>query len=162
MSGWRSEVAWAASNPVLAEYMISRNEALAKSGIRTLNFRRADFQLFKEFLDGIPWKTLFRDKGPEQSRQHLKDAFLRAKQLSIPRIKNETDKTSIAKQGPAGQTEGKKGKIISSRSRNEWDQESQDTDGIKISEVCEKQSAGFLQMHRAEKSGRGRCIPSDK
>ena len=42
----------------LAEPVVLRNAGLAKSRVRTLNFRRAKFQLLKEFLDGISWETV--------------------------------------------------------------------------------------------------------
>ncbi|KAM9168311.1 very low-density lipoprotein receptor-like [Mergus octosetaceus] len=57
---------------------------LAKSKVRTLNFRRANFQLFKELVDEIPWDTVLRDRGSDQSWQLFKDIFLRAQELSIP------------------------------------------------------------------------------
>jgi len=62
----------------LAELVITRSMILAKSGVRTLNFRRANFRLFKELLDEIPWETVLRDKGMKQRWQLFKDIFLRA------------------------------------------------------------------------------------
>jgi len=50
---------------------------LAKSTVRTLSFRRAKFQLFKELLDEILWETALRGKGMEQCWQLFKDTFLR-------------------------------------------------------------------------------------
>jgi len=47
--------------------MISRNMGLAKNRVRTLNFRIVIFQLFKELLDGIPWRTVLKDIETEQS-----------------------------------------------------------------------------------------------
>ncbi|KFV09259.1 hypothetical protein N339_03103, partial [Pterocles gutturalis] len=64
-----------------------RNIGLAKSRVRTLNFRRANFQLFKELLDGIPWETVLKGIGAEQSWQLFKDTLLRAQELSIPQQK---------------------------------------------------------------------------
>ena len=75
------------SDHVLAEFTISRNTCLAKNGIKSLNFRRANFRLFKELLDDMPWETVVRDKVMEQSWQLFKDAFLRAQELSIPQNK---------------------------------------------------------------------------
>jgi len=63
---------------------VTLNVGLSQSSIMTLNFRR---ELFKEFLDEIPWKTVYRDKGTEQSWQYFKDAFLRTEELSIPQNK---------------------------------------------------------------------------
>jgi len=72
------------SNHALVKFVITRNMGLEKSGVRTLNFGRVNFRLFKELLDEIPWETLLRDKGTVRSWQHIKDAFLRSQQRSIP------------------------------------------------------------------------------
>lgn len=63
---------------IIAEFTIIRNMSMAKSRVRTLTVRRVDLRLFKELLDGIPWKTVLRDVGSEQSWQFFQDAFLRA------------------------------------------------------------------------------------
>ncbi|KFQ77747.1 hypothetical protein N335_12351, partial [Phaethon lepturus] len=55
--------------------------------VRTLNFRKANFQTFKELVSRTPWETALRDKGTEQSWQIFKDAFHREQELSIPRGK---------------------------------------------------------------------------
>jgi len=67
--------------------MILRNMGLAKSKIRSLNFRRANFPIFKELLDGILWETVLRDKRKKQNWRLFKDTFLTALELSIPQHK---------------------------------------------------------------------------
>ena len=47
-----------------------------KSKVKTLNFRRVRFQVFKEQVDGTPWETVLRDKGAEGSWQLFKAVFL--------------------------------------------------------------------------------------
>ncbi|KFP56376.1 hypothetical protein N322_05521, partial [Cariama cristata] len=64
-----------------------RDKGQVRSIVRTLNFRKAKFQLFKELVNKTPWKTALRNKGAEHSWQVFKDAFLRAQELSIPRRK---------------------------------------------------------------------------
>ncbi|KFW04519.1 hypothetical protein N327_07886, partial [Fulmarus glacialis] len=64
-----------------------RDIGQAKSKVRTPNFGKAKFQLFKELVSKTPWETAFRDKGAEQSWQIFKDAFHRAQELSIPTCK---------------------------------------------------------------------------
>ena len=44
------------SSHTLVEFMILRNTNLAKIKVRTPTFRRENFQLFKELVDGDPWK----------------------------------------------------------------------------------------------------------
>ena len=58
-----------------------------KSKVRTMNFRKAKFQLFKELVNGTPLQTALRNKGAEQSWQIFKDAFHRAQELSVSRCK---------------------------------------------------------------------------
>ncbi|KFQ60214.1 hypothetical protein N334_01909, partial [Pelecanus crispus] len=64
-----------------------RDTGQVKSKARTLNFKRANFQLFKKLVGGTPWETAFRYKGAEQSWQLFKDIFLRLQELSIPMCK---------------------------------------------------------------------------
>ncbi|KFQ27244.1 hypothetical protein N331_08889, partial [Merops nubicus] len=52
--------------------------------ISTLNFKKANFQLFKELLNRTPWEAVLRDKGTEQSWQIHKEAFHRVQELSKP------------------------------------------------------------------------------
>ncbi|KFZ67747.1 hypothetical protein N338_13227, partial [Podiceps cristatus] len=61
-----------------------RDMGQKKSKVGTLNFRIANFQLFKELVNRTPWETALRDKGAEWSWQIFKDAFHRAQELSIP------------------------------------------------------------------------------
>ena len=62
--------------------MISRNVGLAKSGVKTLNFGRANFKLFNGLLAKIPWDAVLKDKDVEESWLLFKDALL--KEVSIP------------------------------------------------------------------------------
>ncbi|KFR03253.1 hypothetical protein N306_07323, partial [Opisthocomus hoazin] len=55
--------------------------------VRTLNFRRANFQLFKKIVRRTPWEMVLRDRGTEQSWQVFKDVFQRAQELSIHKCK---------------------------------------------------------------------------
>lgn len=82
-----------------------RNVGLPKSRIRTVNFR-----LLKELLDEIPWETVFRDRGTEQSWQGFKDAFESASALCLPEkeIRQMRQETGVAEQGSTNQTEGGK------------------------------------------------------
>ncbi|KFO75083.1 hypothetical protein N303_07579, partial [Cuculus canorus] len=55
--------------------------------VRTLNFRKADFQLFKELLSRKPWHGILGDKRAEQSWQMFKNVFHKAQELSVPRCR---------------------------------------------------------------------------
>ncbi|KFQ62499.1 hypothetical protein N334_03741, partial [Pelecanus crispus] len=62
-----------------------RDMGKARSTIRMLNFRKANFQLFKELVRRTPWETVLRDRGTEQTWQIFKDTFHRAQELSVPK-----------------------------------------------------------------------------
>lgn len=76
------------SDHALVEFVILKNAGLAKSRAKTLCFRRANFWLLKELLSGVPWDTVLKGMGTEQSWQLLKDTLLRAQWLSIPQQKS--------------------------------------------------------------------------
>ena len=62
-----------------------------RSIVRTLNFRKANFQLFKELVNRTPWETVLSDTGAEQSWQIFKDAFHRAQEFSVSRSKESSE-----------------------------------------------------------------------
>lgn len=76
------------SDHALVEFMVSRNMDLEKG--RSLNFRRAKFQLIKELLDEIPCEAVLGEKGTKQSCQLSKNKFLRAQDLFIPKYKKSS------------------------------------------------------------------------
>jgi len=57
------------SDHALVEFVILKNAVLVKSRARTLCFRRAKFHLLKELLSGMPWETVLKGMGTEQSWQ---------------------------------------------------------------------------------------------
>jgi len=83
-----------------------------KSKVRTLNFRQANFQLFKELVSRTPWEMVLRDMGAERSWQIFKDSFHKAQELCTPRCKKISkgrQETGMAESRPAGQTKGQEG-----------------------------------------------------
>ncbi len=78
------------SDHALVEFVILKNAGLAKSRASTLCFRRAKFRLLKELLSGIPWETVLKGMGTEQSWQLFKDTLLRVQRLSIPQQKKSS------------------------------------------------------------------------
>jgi len=51
------------------------------SKVRTLNCRKANFQLPKELVRRTSWETALMDKGAEQSWQIFKDTSHKAQEL---------------------------------------------------------------------------------
>ena len=75
------------SDHVMVGFTSLKNIGQAKSKIRKLNFRKANFQLFRELVNKMPWETVLKSEVVEQSWQIFKEAFLRAQELSIPRCR---------------------------------------------------------------------------
>jgi len=69
----------------MVELMLWRDVRQAKSKIRKLNFRKANFQVFRELVNKTPWETVLMCKGVEQSWQIFNEAFLRVQEPSIPK-----------------------------------------------------------------------------
>ena len=51
----------------LVEFVILRNVGLAKSRVRTPNFREVNLRLLKELLYGISWESALPGIGTEQN-----------------------------------------------------------------------------------------------
>ena len=66
----------------MVEFTLRRALRQVKSN-RKLNFRTANFQLFRELIKKTPWETVLMGKGVEQSWQIVKEAFFKAQELSI-------------------------------------------------------------------------------
>jgi len=62
-------------------------EAEQKIRITALNFRKANFGLFKELLGGIPWVRALESRGVQESWSLFKHHFLHAQDRCIPRSK---------------------------------------------------------------------------
>ena len=80
------------SDHALVKSAVLRGMGQAKSKVRTPNFRKASFQLFKHLVSRTPWETAVTDKGAEQSCQIFKDTFHRAQELLIVRCKKSGKK----------------------------------------------------------------------
>ena len=51
----------------MMEFTCLRDIGQAKSKIRKLNFRKANFQLFGELVNKTLWESVLKDKGAECS-----------------------------------------------------------------------------------------------
>lgn len=65
------------NNHALVEFVISWQR------VRTLNFRIANFKLFKKLFYEISWETVLRDKEMDQSQLLLNNDLLRAQELFV-------------------------------------------------------------------------------
>ncbi|KFW64479.1 hypothetical protein AS28_12305, partial [Pygoscelis adeliae] len=56
----------------------------AHSKLTTLDFRRADFGLFRDLFGRAPWDKALEGRGAQESRVIFKDHLLQAQELRIP------------------------------------------------------------------------------
>jgi len=75
------------SDHAMVKFTDLRDMGKARSIVRTLNFSKVKFQLFKELVSRNPCETILRGRGAEQSWQIFEDTFQRAQELSVPRCK---------------------------------------------------------------------------
>ncbi|PKU30268.1 glycerol kinase [Limosa lapponica baueri] len=75
------------SDHEMVEFMILCGRSRAKSRITTLDFRSADFGLFKDLLGGIPWAKALEGREVQESWLIFKHHFLQAQDRCIPRSK---------------------------------------------------------------------------
>ena len=55
------------SDHEMVEFKILRTARRAHSKLATLDFRRADFGLFRNLLGRVPWDTALREEGPKKA-----------------------------------------------------------------------------------------------
>jgi len=72
------------SDHEIVEFRILRGGSRAISRIKTLDFKRANFGLFKELLGGIPWARALEGSGVQECWLLFKCHFLHAQERCIP------------------------------------------------------------------------------
>ncbi|PKU36877.1 rna-directed dna polymerase from mobile element jockey- hypothetical protein [Limosa lapponica baueri] len=80
------------SDHAVVEFTVLKGTRQTRSVVRTLNFMKANLQVFKELVKRTPWEMVLRDKEAEQSWQILRDAFHRVQEVSISRCKKTSKK----------------------------------------------------------------------
>jgi len=72
------------SNHEVVEFRISYGWNRMQSRVTTLDFSRANFGLFKQLLEEIPWDRVLEGKGAQDSWLAFKICFFQAQDQSIP------------------------------------------------------------------------------
>jgi len=72
------------SDREMVEFRILRGESRAIRRIKTLDFRRANFGLFKELLGGVPWVRALEGSGVQECWLLFKHHFLHTQNRCIP------------------------------------------------------------------------------
>lgn len=67
----------------MVEFRLLRDIRQTKSKIRKLNFRKANFQLFRELVNRTLQESVFKNMGVEHRWKIFKEAFARAQEISI-------------------------------------------------------------------------------
>jgi len=78
------------SDHEMVEFRILRGESRAISRIKTLDFRRANFGLFKELLGEVPWVRALEDMGVQECWLLFKHHFLHTQDRCIPLSKKSS------------------------------------------------------------------------
>ena len=73
------------SDHKMMEFKVSCGTSKAVSRVDTLDFRRANFDFFKDL--GIPWAKVLEGKGVHESWLALKQHFFQAQDWCIPKSK---------------------------------------------------------------------------
>jgi len=80
------------SEHALVELTVLRDMGNARSIVRTLNSRKANFQLFKELVSRTPWEVVLRDRGAEQRGQTLRMLSIECKSIQSPGVRSQVRK----------------------------------------------------------------------
>jgi len=78
------------SDHEMVEFRILCGGSRGISRIKTLDFRRANFGLFKELLGGIPWARALEGTGVQECWSLFKHHFLHAQDQGIPLSKKSS------------------------------------------------------------------------
>jgi len=78
------------SDHEMVEFRILRGGSRAISRIKTLDFRRANFGLFKDLLGGIPWIRALESRGIQKSWLLFKHHYLHAQDRCMPLSKRSS------------------------------------------------------------------------
>ncbi|KAK4832424.1 hypothetical protein QYF61_023103 [Mycteria americana] len=85
------------SDHEMIEFLIHGEAARGVSKTATLDFRRADFSLFRTLVDRVPWEAALMGKGVQEGWTFFKEEVLKAQEQAVPRCQ----KTSRQGRRPA-------------------------------------------------------------
>ncbi|KAK4815716.1 hypothetical protein QYF61_006754 [Mycteria americana] len=85
------------SDHEMIEFLIRGEVARGVSRTATLDFRRADFGLFRRLVERVPWEAALMGKGVQEGWTFFKEEVLKAQEWAVPRCR----KTSRRGRRPA-------------------------------------------------------------
>ncbi|KAK4811169.1 hypothetical protein QYF61_019800 [Mycteria americana] len=75
------------SDHKMREFLIRGEAAREVSRTATLDFRRADFGLFRRLVDRVPWEAALMGKGVQEGWTFFKEEVLKAQEQAVPRCR---------------------------------------------------------------------------
>ncbi|KAK4825020.1 hypothetical protein QYF61_023024 [Mycteria americana] len=85
------------SDHEMIEFLIRGEAARGVGKTATLDFRRADFSLFRRLVERVPWEAALMGKGVQEGWTFFKEEVLKAQERAVPRCR----KTSRRGRRPA-------------------------------------------------------------
>ncbi|KAK4809578.1 hypothetical protein QYF61_020000 [Mycteria americana] len=85
------------SDHEMIEFLIRGEVARGVGKTATLDFRRADFSLFRRLVERVPWEAALMGKGVQEGWTFFKEEVLKAQERAVPRCR----KTSRRGRRPA-------------------------------------------------------------
>ncbi|KAK4822072.1 hypothetical protein QYF61_009333 [Mycteria americana] len=73
------------SDHEMIEFLIRGEAARGVGKTATLDFRRADFSLFRRLVDRVPWEAALMGKGVQEGWTFFKEEVLKAQERAVPR-----------------------------------------------------------------------------
>jgi len=80
------------SDHALVEFTVLRDMGKVRSIVRTLNFRKANFQLFKELVSRTPWETVLRDGGQNRDGRSSEMLSIECRISQSPGVRSQARK----------------------------------------------------------------------
>ncbi|KAK4830600.1 hypothetical protein QYF61_012026 [Mycteria americana] len=71
----------------MIEFLIRGEAARGVSKTATLDFRRADFGLFRRLVERVPWEAALTGKGVQEGWTFFKEEALKAQEQAVPRCR---------------------------------------------------------------------------
>ncbi|KAK4823236.1 hypothetical protein QYF61_000096 [Mycteria americana] len=75
------------SDHEMIEFLIRGEAVRGVSKTATLDFRRADFGLFRRLVERVPWEAALMGKGVQQGWTFFKEEVLKAQEQAVPRCR---------------------------------------------------------------------------
>jgi len=80
------------SDHTLVEFTLLRDMGKARSIVRNLNFRKANFQLLKELVRRTTWEATLRDRDQNRAGRSLRMLSVESRSSQSPGVRNQARK----------------------------------------------------------------------